>query len=160
VVVEHRNLADLVSCIAAQFSAGELARVLASTSLNFDVSVFEIFGALAAGGSIEVVRNILALADEFDDPQSGRLVNAVPSALAQVISASGIDVKASAVVLGGEPIPVRTLQAIRATWPGARVVNIYGPTEATCYVTLWSTNGRAGGAQGQHRAGGAQDQDG
>jgi non-ribosomal peptide synthetase component F len=61
-------------------------------------------------------------------------------------------------VLGGEAIPLSTLSAIQAAWPGARIVNIYGPTEATCYVTLWSTESRAGGAQGQHRAGGAQGQ--
>ena len=41
----------------------ELSRVLASTSLSFDVSVFEIFGTLTAGGCLEVVPNLLALAE-------------------------------------------------------------------------------------------------
>ena len=39
-----------------------MSRVLGSTSLSFDVSVFEIFGPLTAGGCIEVVPNLLALA--------------------------------------------------------------------------------------------------
>ncbi len=144
VMVEHRNLTDLAWCIRAQFTDAERSRVLASTSLNFDVSVFEIFGTLTSGGCLEIVRNILALADQYHDPATERMINAVPSALAQVLSASEVGVRGSAVVLGGEPIPVQTLSAIRDAWPGARIVNIYGPTEASCYVTLWSTDGTDG----------------
>jgi len=62
VVVEHRSVAGLLCWAGAEFSAGELSRVLASTSLSFDVSVFEIFAPLVCGGSIEVVRDLLALA--------------------------------------------------------------------------------------------------
>jgi len=47
VVVEHRSLTDLVSWVSVQFSAGELSRTLASTSLSFDFSVFEILAPLA-----------------------------------------------------------------------------------------------------------------
>ena len=73
VVVEHRSLTDLVSWVGVQFSAGELSRSLTSTSLSFDFSVLEILAPLASGGAVEVARNVLALADEFDDPASGRL---------------------------------------------------------------------------------------
>src|SRR5262249_22592238 len=44
VVVEHAGAASLACWAAAAFPAAELSRVLASTSLSFDVSVFEIFG--------------------------------------------------------------------------------------------------------------------
>jgi amino acid adenylation domain-containing protein len=140
VVVEHRNLTNLVSWVGVQFSAGELSRVLAATSLSFDVSVFEILAPLAWGGSVELVRNILALADQFADPQSERLISGVPSAILHVMNTAQINLRARAVVLGGEPFTLRALAAIRATWPGARAVNIYGPTEATVYVTTWSTH--------------------
>ena len=63
VVVEHRNVTGLLCWARAEFSAGELAKVLVSTSLSFDVSVFEIFTPLICGGSIEVVKDLLALAD-------------------------------------------------------------------------------------------------
>ena len=50
VVVEHHSLTDLASWVAIQFSAEELSHVLASTSLSFDFSVFEISGPAGAGG--------------------------------------------------------------------------------------------------------------
>ena len=74
----------------AEFPPAELSRVLASTSLSFDVSVFEIFGTLTAGGSIEIVPNLLALAERgTDGPWRGSMISAVPSALAQVLAVAG-----------------------------------------------------------------------
>ncbi|MGD0065288.1 MAG: amino acid adenylation domain-containing protein [Streptosporangiaceae bacterium] len=138
VVIEHRNLTDLVSRIGAQFSAGELSRTVAASSLSFDFSVFEILAPLACGGAVEIVRNVLALADEFSDPDHDRMITGVPSAISTVISTSRVGVRARTVVLGGEVFTPRALSLIRATWPGARVVNLYGPTETTVYVTSWS----------------------
>ena len=138
VVTEHRNLTGLVSWIGAQFSAGELSRTLAASSLSFDFSVFEILAPLACGGAVEIVRNVFALADEFEDPEHERMISGVPSAISNVISTSKVGVRARTVVLGGEVFTPRALSLIRATWPGARVVNIYGPTETTVYVTSWS----------------------
>ncbi len=140
VVVEHRSLTDLVSWVSVQFSAADLSRTLASSSLSFDFSVFEILAPLAWGGCVEVVRNVLALADEFDDPSSGRMISGVPSAISHAVTTSPIGVRARTVVLGGEVFTPRALSVIRATWPGARVVNIYGPTETTVYATSWSSS--------------------
>ena len=144
VVVEHRGVVGLLCWARAEFPAAELARVLASTSLSFDVSVFEVFAPLAWGGCAEVVGSVLALAEGLGDPGSGRLISGVPSAISQVMSASQVSVGAGAVVLAGEPLTPRVLAAIRGTWPGARVWNIYGPTETTVYVTSWSAGREAG----------------
>jgi nonribosomal peptide synthetase DhbF len=138
VVTEHRNLTDLISWIDAQFSAAELSRTLAASSLSFDFSVFEILAPLACGGAVEIVRNVFALADDFEDPERERMISGVPSAISNVISTSKVGIRARTVVLGGEAFTPRALALIRATWPGARVVNIYGPTETTVYVTSWS----------------------
>ncbi|HEY2576628.1 MAG TPA: amino acid adenylation domain-containing protein, partial [Streptosporangiaceae bacterium] len=143
VVVEHRSLTDLVSWVSVQFSAAELSRTLASSSLSFDFSVFEILAPLASGGGVEIVRNVLALADEFDDPASGRMISGVPSAISHVVSTSQVGIRARTVVLGGELLTPRALSVIRATWPGARIVNIYGPTETTVYATSWSSSDEA-----------------
>jgi non-ribosomal peptide synthetase component F len=89
VVVEHRSVVSLVCWARAEFGADELSRVLASTSLSFDVSVFEIFGPLAWGGSIEIVTDLLALAGGAGPPWQWSLISAVPSALSQVLSVPG-----------------------------------------------------------------------
>jgi len=144
VVTEHRNLTDLVGWVAGQFSARELSRSLASTSLSFDFSVFEILAPLASGGCVEIVRNVLALADRFGDPVHERMISGVPSAISHVLSTAEAGVRARTVVVGGELFTPRALSGIRAAWPGARVVNIYGPTETTVYVTSWDSDRAAG----------------
>src|SRR5579872_5942966 len=144
VVIEHRGVASLVSWARAEFGAGELSRVLASTSLSFDVSVFEIFAPLVCGGCVEVVGSLLALADGVGDPASGRMISGVPSAISQVMSTSKVRVSAAAVVLAGEALTSRVFAGIRGTWPGARIWNIYGPTETTVYVTSWRSGEGAG----------------
>jgi amino acid adenylation domain-containing protein len=143
VVIEHRNVADLVSWVGVQFSAAELSRTLAATSLSFDFSVFEILAPLAWGGAVEVVRNVFALAGQFADPGSPRTVSGVPSAISHVLGTSGAGVRARTVVVGGEVFTPHALAQIRQTWPEARVVNIYGPTETTTYVTSWSPGSTA-----------------
>jgi non-ribosomal peptide synthetase component F len=138
VVVSHGGLADLLSWLPEDFPAGEFSRVLGATSLSFDVSVFEIFGTLAAGGCVETVANVLVRAER---PWAGSMISAVPSAIAQVLSTSGVQARAEVVVLGGEAISVQVAADIRAALPGVRIVNIYGPTEAKVYVTSWGTGG-------------------
>jgi nonribosomal peptide synthetase DhbF len=137
VVIEHRNVAGLLCWAAAEFAAGELSRVLASTSLSFDVSVFEIFTPLISGGSIELVRDLLTLADGGGESWRGSLISAVPSALAEVLSVHGTRARAGTVVLAGEALTGHVVAAIREALPGSRIRNIYGPTEATVYATAW-----------------------
>ncbi|KOG51262.1 hypothetical protein ADK38_44665, partial [Streptomyces varsoviensis] len=99
VVVPHENVADLAAWAAAEFGAEELARVVASTSLNFDVSVFEMFGPLLSGGSIEVVRDLLALADGSCSGARAGIVSGVPSALAHIVAGGALRAGARSVVL-------------------------------------------------------------
>ncbi|WP_229900391.1 AMP-binding protein, partial [Streptomyces capoamus] len=56
VVVSHASVLALTDWAAAEFGGRGLHHVVASTSLNFDVSVFEIFSPLLSGGCVEVVR--------------------------------------------------------------------------------------------------------
>ncbi|MET9611076.1 amino acid adenylation domain-containing protein, partial [Streptomyces sp. NPDC006512] len=137
VVVAHRNLADFAAWAAADIGPERLSDVLAATSLNFDVSLFEMFGPLLTGGRIEIVRDVLTLLDT----EPGRhysLVSAVPSALAHTLAQSDAPrFGADLVVLAGEGLSAHTANAIRTAVPGASLANIYGPTEATVYATAW-----------------------
>jgi amino acid adenylation domain-containing protein/non-ribosomal peptide synthase protein (TIGR01720 family) len=137
VVVTHESVVDLVMWAASDFGASGLSRVMASTSLNFDVSVFEIFCPLMLGGSIEVVPDVLTLGEPQAAQQAVSLVSAVPSALSQVLTQGTMAVTAENVVLAGEALSARAVREIRAALPGSRIANIYGPTEATVYATAW-----------------------
>ncbi|MFH8447579.1 amino acid adenylation domain-containing protein, partial [Streptomyces sp. NPDC018026] len=145
VLVEHRSVAGLLTWAGATFGADELSRVLASTSLNFDVSVFEIFGPLVSGGSVEVVQDLLALAEEPRTFRPVSLISAVPSALAQVLGDEAPSARPRTVVLAGEALTAGAVSSVRDAFPGARIANIYGPTEATVYSTAWYANGDSHG---------------
>ncbi|MFG3016457.1 non-ribosomal peptide synthase/polyketide synthase [Streptomyces cinerochromogenes] len=137
VVVSHASVLALTEWAAAEFTGRGLAHVIASTSLNFDVSVFEIFSPLLSGGCVEIVRDLLALA-ERPGPWRAGLLSAVPSALDRLLAEDAVRISADTVVLAGEGLPARTVRRVRDAVPGSEVRNIYGPTEATVYATAFT----------------------
>ncbi|MEU6589843.1 non-ribosomal peptide synthase/polyketide synthase [Streptomyces sp. NPDC046881] len=137
VVVSHASVLALTDWAAAEFGGRGLHHVVASTSLNFDVSVFEIFSPLLSGGCVEVVRDLLALA-ERPGPWRAGLLSAVPSALDRLLAEDAVRITADTVVLAGEGLPARTVRRVRTAIPGSQVHNIYGPTEATVYATAFT----------------------
>ncbi|MFE2690141.1 AMP-binding protein, partial [Streptomyces mirabilis] len=98
VVVPHASVVALADWAAAEFTDRDLTHVVASTSLNFDVSVFEILTPLLAGGHVEIVRDLLALA-ERPGPWRAGLLSAVPSALGRLLAEDTVQVTADTVVL-------------------------------------------------------------
>ncbi|WP_237546667.1 non-ribosomal peptide synthetase, partial [Streptomyces sp. SID161] len=137
VVVSHASVRALTEWAAAEFTGRGLAHVVASTSLNFDVSVFEIFSPLLSGGCVEVVRDLLALT-ERPGPWRAGLLSAVPSALDRLLAEDAVRITADTVVLAGEGLPARTVRRVLTAVPGSEVRNIYGPTEATVYATAFT----------------------
>ncbi|WP_203699606.1 condensation domain-containing protein, partial [Catellatospora coxensis] len=136
VVVSQGGVVNLLSWVRAEFGADEMSRVLASTSLSFDVSVFEVFGTWVSGGCVELARDVLALG-ELPATWPGTLISAVPSALSQALADVPVFESVRVVVLAGEAVPAGVLDRVRSVFPSARVVNLYGPTEATVYATGW-----------------------
>ncbi|MFF2073697.1 non-ribosomal peptide synthase/polyketide synthase [Kitasatospora sp. NPDC058162] len=134
VVVAQASVLALTDWAAREFTGRGLAHVLAATSLNFDVSVFEIFSPLLSGGCVELLRDLLALA-ERPGPRRAGLVGAVPSALGGLLADNAVELTADTVLLAGEALPARTVRQVREAVPGCRVLNVYGPTEATVYAT-------------------------
>ncbi len=137
VVVAHQSVVALTDWAAVELGDRGLGHVVASTSLNFDVSVFEILSPLLCGGRVELVPDLLALA-ERPGPWRAGLLSAVPSALGRLLAEDTVRAAADTVVLAGEGLPARTVRQVRAAIPGCRVMNIYGPTEATVYATAWT----------------------
>ncbi|MGH3670026.1 MAG: amino acid adenylation domain-containing protein, partial [Pseudonocardiaceae bacterium] len=137
VTITHASVVDLVMWAAADFGPSQLSRVLAATSLNFDVSVFEIFCPLVVGGCIDVVYDLLTLTEPRAGGWVASLVSAVPSAFAQIITHGTVSITADTVVLAGEALSAPALREIRAATSCRRLANIYGPTEATVYATAW-----------------------
>ncbi|KPI18993.1 amino acid adenylation domain protein [Actinobacteria bacterium OK074] len=145
VAATHRGIAEFVAWTHTELGQQRLAKVLFSTSLNFDVSVFELFSPLLCGGRVEIVDNLLALTAESrenredHDPWDATLISGVPSVMATVV-ADRPHIRPRVVALGGEPIPEQLLADLESAFPGARIINFYGPTEATIYATAWQSD--------------------
>src|SRR5262249_57306010 len=131
------------------FGPAGLSRVVASTSVNFDVSVFEIFCPLLVGGCVELVGDMAALVAGPAGRVGGvSLVSGVPSAFSQLLAGGSAPVAAENVVLAGEALSARVVQQVRAVLPGARIANLYGPPEAAAYATAWFADGVDAGRSG------------
>ena len=135
VAIEHRNAVALVRWAREAFRPDELEGVLFSTSISFDMSVFEIFAPLAWGGRVIVAESALALpalAPEIDV----RLVNTVPSVLAELLRTGPLPASVRTVALGGEALPRALAEKVHATGSVGRLLNLYGPSEDTTYSTF------------------------
>ncbi|WP_157841193.1 non-ribosomal peptide synthetase, partial [Streptomyces wadayamensis] len=134
VVIGHEAMSRLVDW-ATMLGEETFAHTFFSTSLNFDVSVFELFGTLAAGGTLEIAHNILSLTDR--PVWEGTLVSGVPSAFQALVADPTTRLDPKLLVLAGEAFPTTLLDQTRRALPRTTVANIYGPTEATVYATGW-----------------------
>ncbi|MFG2619810.1 amino acid adenylation domain-containing protein [Streptomyces sp. NPDC048507] len=133
VVISHRNVAALLAWARDTYRPEDLARVLFATSLNFDLSVFELWAPLATGGSVVVVDNVLALTE--DDGLRPTLVNTVPSALNVLLQRSAVPASTTVLNVAGEPLAKELVNAAFAHTGVERLYNLYGPSEDTTYST-------------------------
>ncbi len=134
VAIEHRSSVALIDWSHEVFSKSDLAGVLCSTSLCFDLSVFEIFVPLSCGGKVIIAPNALAL-PTLATVSEITLVNTVPSALAELISLDAIPESVITVNLAGEPLQQRLVREIYGRTRTNRVFDLYGPSESTTYST-------------------------
>ncbi|KPI15353.1 amino acid adenylation domain protein [Actinobacteria bacterium OK074] len=147
VEIEHRGAVNTILDVNRRIGLGPADRVFGISSLSFDLSVWDVFGTLAAGAAL-----VLPEATPRPDPvgwaglarRCGVTVwNSVP-ALAEML----VEVVARlpepesepdpppvrAFLLSGDWIPPALAARLRGTWPGVRIVAMGGATEAS----IWS----------------------
>ena len=134
VAIEHRNTAAFLDWAVRHFR-DDLGAVLAGTSICFDLSVFELFAPLMIGGAVVLVDNVLALLRDVPWPPV-TLVNAVPSAIDELLRHTTLPASVRTVCLAGEPLPASLVRRIYGQDTIQRVVNLYGPSETTTYSTF------------------------
>lgn len=140
VMIEHRNAVNFVSWALRAFSAEMLSDTLFSTSINFDLAVFEMFAPLAAGARITLVQDALDVEPTLDVS----LLNMVPSAIAALLDTGAVPASVRSVNLAGEPLPATLVSRLFELGHIDSVTNLYGPTETTTYST-WVRMERQGG---------------
>lgn len=139
VMISHGAVAHLIRWAQTYFSIGRGDRVSQHPPLRFDVSTFDIFGALWSGAELHLVPaelNLLPhkLAQFIRDAGLTQWFS-VPSVLNLMMNFDVLrqdDFPAMRQVLfAGEAIPTPTLMHWMHRLPHARFTNLYGPTETT-----------------------------
>ncbi|RKG69792.1 non-ribosomal peptide synthetase, partial [Corallococcus exercitus] len=136
VAISHGNAVSFLHWALATFTSEELKGTLAATSLNFDLSVFELFAPLSSGGAVVVARNALHLA-ELPTASHVTLVNTVPSAMAQLLRLGAVPPGVRVVNLAGEALPETLAKQVYAVPTVQKLFNLYGPSEDTTYSTAF-----------------------
>ncbi|MFG1955192.1 amino acid adenylation domain-containing protein [Micromonospora sp. NPDC048830] len=146
VAVEHRQARTTLDDMADRFPLEAGDRVLALSALSFDLSVYDVFGVLGAGGAM-----VLPDPDRQRDPghwlelmdrHRVSVWNTAPALLEMLVEYAEIDPGAAAsamsslrlVLLSGDWIPVTLPDRVRVLAPQARIISLGGATEAS----IWS----------------------
>jgi amino acid adenylation domain-containing protein len=135
VAIEHRATVAFLSWAISVFSPEKLKGVLASTSVCFDLSVYEIFAPLSCGGSMILTENILHL-PSLPAANEVSLVNTIPSAITELLRSKGIPPSVRTINLAGEPLKTALVQQLYELDTVKEVFDLYGPTEDTTYSTF------------------------
>ena len=135
VAIPHRAVSALLGWAYNTYGPDLRMGILCSTSICFDLSVFEIFLPLVSGGRVILVDNALKLKNL--PPDVGvRLINTVPSAAHALLDVNGIPETVTVVNLAGEPLTRRLADQLYELPHIDSIFNLYGPTEDTTYSTF------------------------
>lgn len=153
VMISHRGAVNTVMHINRLFHVGAQDRVLAVSSLSFDLSVYDIFGVLAVGGAL-----VMPDQHKGHDPQHWRaligqhgvtLWNSAPQLMHMLMDDFQGQAEASAqlrtVLLSGDFIPLDLPARIRQRFADANVISLGGATEAS----IWSNYYPVDAVQGE-----------
>jgi amino acid adenylation domain-containing protein len=132
VLVEHQNAVSLLAWARHFFDAQSIRGMLASTSVCFDLSIFEIFLPLTTGNAIVLVQDVLELGAALHADKV-TLVNTVPSAMNALLQA-GLPRTVRTVCMAGEFLPSELVDRVYSAGV-EQVFDLYGPTETTTYST-------------------------
>jgi amino acid adenylation domain-containing protein len=152
VAVPHRGVASLLADVQRRAPLREGDACSLWTSTSFDVSVYEIFSALLAGGRLCIPGDEVRLqAGAFLDWMEARDIRGAylpPHFLSELrdrVSGSPERTRLRRLLVGVEPISEPLLAGIRQSLPGLRIINGYGPTETTICATLYDVPVQAPG---------------
>ncbi|MEC2134528.1 non-ribosomal peptide synthetase DhbF [Bacillus subtilis] len=136
VVVTQKSLSNFLLSMQEAFSLGEEDRLLAVTTVAFDISALELYLPLISGAQIviakkETIREPQALAQMIENFDIN-IMQATPTLWHALVTSEPEKLRGLRVLVGGEALPSGLLQALQDLH--CSVTNLYGPTE----TTIWS----------------------
>ncbi|WP_125783158.1 non-ribosomal peptide synthetase [Pseudoalteromonas rubra] len=134
-LIAQHSLDNLIGGTVQRLGLDETCHCLATTTIGFDISTVEIYGPLSVGGQVtlvghEIGKDALKLAP-FADARDYNLFQCTPTMWQALIEAGWQGDQRATVLTVGEPLyPALAEQLLSRV---QRVINGYGPTEATVF---------------------------
>ncbi|CAE6818504.1 D-alanine--D-alanyl carrier protein ligase [Paraburkholderia nemoris] len=144
VQIGRESVTALTDWMAADFALGDAPVFLNQAPFSFDLSMYEVFGTLALGGTVVLAsRALTAQGAAFLTTLARHGMTtwvSTPSFAQQQLlnpqfSQDGLPALRT-FLFCGEVLPVALARQLRQRFPSARIINTYGPTEATV-ATTW-----------------------
>ncbi|MFH0303602.1 AMP-binding protein, partial [Bradyrhizobium sp. 31Argb] len=131
-MIEHASTVNLLHWSSGVFAESETSRMLFSTSISFDLSVYECFVPLSQGSTLYLVESALTLAQTSLDVS---LINTVPSAIASLVDNKAVPPSTSVINLAGERLKAGLIEKAFEGSRVEKICNLYAPSETTTYST-------------------------
>ncbi len=146
VMIEHCGLSNTLDWLTDRLELSAKDRCLLKTPITFDAAGREFFPTLIAGGSLIIAeaqghRDSRYIAEIIRN-QRISIFHCVPSLLRLLMEEPALDgaVALRAVMCGGEVLPPQVVMRFQHR-SGAKLYNVYGPTEAIIDSTYWLCEG-------------------
>jgi mycobactin phenyloxazoline synthetase len=133
---------NTIDAVNEYFDVGNRDRALALSALEFDLSVYDIFGMLSAGGAVVVVdheqRAAAAAWVELIRQHRVSILNCVPSVLEMILESGGDRLGDSlrVAILGGDWVGAELARMLAKLVPGCRFAGLGGATETAIHSTV------------------------
>lgn len=144
VAIQHFAVTNTIEDMVARFDISANDSVLGLSDLNFDLSVFDIFGTFSVGGKL-----VVPTSDENRDPKAWvnlvikekiSIWNTVPALLSMFYEFNKHYTFPDSIrlfLLSGDLIPVSLVQNLKKVFPNSRHISLGGATEASIWSILY-----------------------
>jgi amino acid adenylation domain-containing protein len=137
--VPHRATSNFISSMQQAPGIGEDDRLVAVTTLSFDIAFLELMLPLSVGAAIVLasyddVRDGAALRRLVED-SGATFMQATPAGWRILLESGWAGRAGFKALAGGEPLPLDLAELLLERCD--ELWNVYGPTETTVWSTLW-----------------------
>ncbi|MBQ7078245.1 MAG: amino acid adenylation domain-containing protein [Fibrobacter sp.] len=147
VMISHRGASNTIRDINERYNISANDACMAISELDFDLSVYDIFGMLSTGGKVIVLsedtKKEASAWKQIAIEQNVTLWNSVPALFEMFTivlgkSAEGINLKT--ILLSGDWIPLSLFETTKKLWPNCRFISLGGATEASIWSVYYEVN--------------------
>src|SRR5436853_3863200 len=132
--IEHGSAVKFLQWAREEYGEEGMRSVMWSTSVCFDLSIWEIFGPLSVGGRVLAAENALAV-EGVRRKEEIEVIDTVPSAMSELVRMGGGPSGVKGVNVAGEALSRKRADDVYGVEGIERLYNLYGPSEDTTYST-------------------------